>query len=236
MSAKALIFDVDGTITPSRGIIDDAFYHKLLMLNQQYPMFLVTGSDRPKTIEQVGDLAYEVDTLYNCNGNDVWKAYNNTYRSSWYLPEAAREWLERQLKLSKYHTRTGRHIEERAGMVNFSIVGRGANPTQRTEYYLWDKVGRERETIAKAFNKFFPDLKAQVAGETGIDIGPKGADKSQIVKDFPKDWTLHFFGDRMDVDGNDYPLKKVIIDQDLGFAHHVTDWKDTWDKLIQLNL
>ena len=31
--------------------------------------------------------------------------------------------------------------------------------------------------------------------------------------------------------GNDYPLKKVIIDNDLGFAIEVNGWKDTWSKL-----
>lgn len=232
----ALIFDVDGTITPSRGQIDTKFYHKLLLLNQQYKMYFVTGSDRPKTIEQVGDLAYQIDGLYNCNGNDHWRGHDHIYMCSWYLPDPAREWLERQLLISKYPIRTGLHIEERTGMVNYSIVGRNANTSQRKEYYDWDLENRERESIAKAFNKFFPELYAQVAGETGIDISKKGNDKSQIVKDFPNDWVLHFFGDRMDADGNDYPLKKVIINQDLGFAHSVTDWKDCWDKIIELKL
>ena len=233
---KALIFDVDGTITPSRGKIDNAFFHKLLMLNQDYPMFLVTGSDRPKTIEQVGNLAYEVDALYNCNGNDIWEGHTNIYRSDWKIPDDVKLWLERQLKLTQYNILTGNHIEERPGMVNFSIVGRNANPDQRTAYYLYDAVTNERETIARAFNKFFPELRAQVAGETGIDIGPIGADKSQIVKDFPLEWELHFFGDRMDEDGNDYPLKREIIEQDLGFVHPVKDWKHTWDILIDLRL
>ena len=231
---RALIFDVDGTITPSRGQIDKTFYHKLLMLNQDYPMYFVTGSDRPKTIEQVGDLVYEVDGVYNCNGNELWKGHKNIHRSYWNIPDEARHWLERQLKISKYNVRTGNHIEERIGMLNFSVVGRNADAEQRQGYYLYDAVSHERESIAKAFNKFFPELRAQVAGETGIDIGPKGADKSQIAKDFPPEWELHFFGDRMDKEGNDYPLKKVIIEQDLGFAHPVDNWRHTWDKLIQL--
>ena len=64
-----------------------------------------------------------------------------------------------------------------------------------------------------------------------IDISPKGKDKSQIVQDFHPDDVLHFYGDRMDVMGNDYPLKKIIIDADLGHAISVTDWQDTWEKL-----
>jgi 3-deoxy-D-manno-octulosonic acid (KDO) 8-phosphate synthase len=36
---------------------------------------------------------------------------------------------------------------------------------------------------------------------------------------------------RMDKDGNDYPLKKVI-DKDLGFCYNIKDYKETW-KILQ---
>ena len=39
---------------------------------------------------------------------------------------------------------------------------------------------------------------------------------------------LHFFGDDMHPEGNDYPLKKEIIDNDLGFCYNVKDYKETW--------
>ena len=43
--------------------------------------------------------------------------------------------------------------------------------------------------------------------------------------------TLPFLGIQpalMDKDGNDYPLKKVIIDNDLGHCYNVKDYKETW--------
>ena len=60
---------------------------------------------------------------------------------------------------------------------------------------------------------------------------PIGKDKAQIVSDFKPDDTLHFFGDRMDKAGNDYPLKRVILDNDLGMCYSVKDWKHTWKLL-----
>ena len=128
--------------------------------------------------------------------------------------------------------RTGLHIEERPGMVNFSIVGRNATLGERKLYVKHDQETQERDVIAELFNKEFPTLIARPGGETGIDISPLGKDKSQIVWDFDehKD-VLHFFGDRMDKLGNDYPLKQVILDNDLGFAYPVTGWQDTWEKL-----
>ena len=76
------------------------------------------------------------------------------------------------------------------------------------------------------------EIQAVVGGETGIDIFPYGKDKAQIVNDFNElEDTLHFFGDRMDPAGNDYPLKKIIIDNDLGMCYNVKDWKHTWKLL-----
>ena len=49
-----------------------------------------------------------------------------------------------------------------------------------------------------------------------------------ILKDFNPNDILHFFGDDMHPEGNDYPLKKEIIDNDLGFCYNVKDYKETW--------
>lgn len=229
---KIFLFDVDGTITPSRKPIDNLFSIKLLQVAADHDVYVVTGSDRPKTLEQIGDLLYNIKGAFHCNGNDVWINNSHVHTNPWTISPEAKKWLERQLKFTKYHTLTGNHIEERPGMVNFSVVGRNANDSERKEYYLYDGFTNERETIATAFNKFFPELNAQVAGETGIDIQPKGADKSQIIHYIDhKDNEVHFFGDKMDPGGNDYPLA-VALNKIGGYNHKVKDWNHTWSILI----
>jgi phosphomannomutase len=96
-------------------------------------------------------------------------------------------------------------------MVNFSVVGRNADAEQRAAYVAFEEQNGERKKIADAFNTMFPDLEAKVGGETGIDISPKGSDKSQIIEDFNtvRD-QLWFFGDAIYEGGNDYPLAKVV--------------------------
>jgi len=116
-------------------------------------------------------------------------------------------------------------------MCNFSVVGRNATLGERKMYVEHDNKTEERITIAKLFKQKFPDIEAVVGGETGIDIFPVGADKSQIVKDFDRNDTLHFFGDRMDKDGYDYPLAKVIDEHGYGQSYPVADWMDTWNQL-----
>ena len=51
---KKFIFDVDGTLTPSRGKIDPDFLQFMLFFSGKNDVYLVTGSDRSKTLEQVG--------------------------------------------------------------------------------------------------------------------------------------------------------------------------------------
>jgi len=225
------VFDVDGTLTPSRGKMNKHFAVWFSKFCQKESVYLVTGSDRPKTVEQVG--AYIYDTckrVYNCSGNDVYERDQIVRRNEWKLPDLARTFLISCEYESGFSLRTGKHIEERPGMVNFSVVGRNATPSERAKYVLWDKETNERSNIANAFNMMFPDLQANVGGETGLDIGQKGSDKSQILKDFRGDM-VYFFGDAMDEGGNDYALK---IANKYGKNFAVSDWKDTWTQLKEL--
>ena len=168
--------------------------------------------------------------MYNCAGNDVYEGDVSVYRNDWTLPLEAREHLNEELLQSTFPVRTGIHIEERPGCVNFSIVGRGANQTERLVYSDWDEIKGERRAIAERFNKKFPELHAFVGGVTGVDISDKGSDKSQIIRDF-QDGGVVFYGDRMEEQGNDKPLADAILNNKLGEVVSVTGWKDTWNKL-----
>ena len=227
------IFDVDGTLTPSRGLIDkefEQFFENFCLANDVY---LVTGSDKPKTIEQVGEKIYNrCKRVYNCSGCDVWEGTTLVRASDWTLPDLARTFLINCEYESDFSLRTGNHIEERPGMVNFSVVGRNASLYERKQYVAFEEQNGERKKIADAFNMMFPDLQATVGGETGIDIAPRGSDKSQILVDFTEDDTIHFFGDAMFEGGNDYPLKRALTERGNSSIHRVSDWENTWELLV----
>ena len=227
------IFDVDGTLTPSRQQINPKFKDWFIDFCDTHPVYLVTGSDYEKTVEQLGiEICMSVKRIYNCSGNDVWEQGINVRTNDWVLPEDAHEWLSVKLTESNFPLRTGLHFEHRPGTVNFSVVGRNATLGERKLYVKFDEDTDERIQIAEEFLRKFPDLDAKVGGETGIDIYPKGADKSQIIKDFTKYEWINFFGDRMDPAGNDYPLGSIIK---YGMAYHVTGWEDTWERLNAYN-
>ena len=89
------IFDVDGTLTPSRQTIEEDFLSYLLAFADNCKMYIVTGSDKEKTIEQLGtELCNKCQRVYNCSGSDVYEQDNNVYRSEWTLPDDRRMYVE----------------------------------------------------------------------------------------------------------------------------------------------
>ena len=220
------IFDVDGTLTPSRKQIEHSFWAFFLKFCCSNDVYLVTGSDRKKTVEQLGlDICYRAKRVYNCSGADVYEKDKNVYRDEWELPKKVERFLEDELAYSCFPIRNGNHIERRPGGVNFSILGRDSDPMLgRKEYIKWDKERLEREDIADRLKNHFPDLNVQIGGQTGLDISNK--DKSQILRDFSKDDDIYFFGDMMEEGQNDYPLALAVQEMG-GKTYHVKDWTDT---------
>lgn len=225
------LFDVDGTLTPSRQAIDPAFKDWFLNFCMNNDVYLVTGSDYKKTQEQLGDYLLRWPIyVYACSGNERWAKGHLEKTREWLLPDNVKNWLEMKLKHSAFSLRTGTHIEQRSGCVNFSIVGRGATLGERKMYVEYDNKTSERKTIAEDFNRLFPDLEARLGGETGIDLYPDGWDKSQVLKDFNDKDTLYFFGDSILPGGNDWPLA-YLIGSGRGESFKVDNWQDTWAKL-----
>jgi phosphomannomutase len=214
-----LIFDVDGTLTPAREQIDKYFKMELELLAKSENIYLATGSDYAKTVEQLGQdfLENHVAYSFNCSGNSIWRQGKEVYRNDWTLYPEIEAWLNKKLQESKFPIRTGNHIEARPGMVNFTILGRNATIAQRAAYMQFDFDNHERTALAEEFNEIFSgpyEVTAQVAGATGFDIYPKGKDKSQILNWF-KNIPVVFFGDDMQPGGNDYSLAQAIKNRKL---------------------
>ena len=220
---------MDGTLTPSRKKIEHEFWAPFLIFCRHNDVYLVTGSDRQKTLEQLGlDICYTAKRVYNCSGSDVYEKDKNVYRDDWELPKEVENFLMDELAYSCFPIRNGLHIERRFGGVNFSILGRKSTCfVEREEYVKWDTERLERHDIAERLRKNFPNLTVALGGQTGLDIGPLGSDKSQILRDFSKDDELHFFGDRIEKGGNDHTLAMRIVENMMGVAYNVKDYTET---------
>ena len=91
---------------------------------------------------------------------------------------------------------------------------------------MYKRQTNEREDIADRLRNEFPGLSVALGGQTGIDIGPWGSDKSQILRDFKLGQQIYFFGDRMEPGGNDHSLGEAVKDMG-GSTYHVKNWEET---------
>ncbi len=218
------VFDVDGTLTPSRQLIDPEFKNWFLSFCSDHNVYLVTGSDYPKTLEQLGiEICNAVKGVYSCSGNALYINGDLQYVKDFDLTSEQRTYLEFLLVSSPYINRTGNHIEMRTGLCNFSVVGRNASNAEREDYKIYDESCHERDYLSTLIRAKFPDLDATVAGDTGIDIHKKGSDKSQIAEVVTP---FIFFGDKIIPGGNDYTIAQLAE-----VAHTVTSWEDTFNIL-----
>lgn len=222
------VFDVDGTLTPSRQPIDPEFASWWKNWCVDKWVYLVTGSDIQKTKEQLGmDFQQHIFMSFQCCGNSVWKGGSEIYKNDWKLSDEQYEILETALYKSSFGTRTGEHIEERPGMVNFSIVGRKATLHQRSAYVKFDIENNERKRLRATLAKKFPELEVHIGGETGLDIFPKGFSKEQVKQKIYG--RIVFFGDAIYRGGNDYPFAKTLSKEDI--VYKVKNWEETWEIL-----
>ena len=230
------IFDIDGTLTPSRNPIDQEFKQDFLNFCKHQKVWLVTGSDKDKSVEQLGeDTWLAADRVYQCCGNQLWVGGDLVRQTEWSGPEYLDTMLNMFLEKSLYPNRHGNHIEKRIGMVNFSVVGRNCTQEQRNDYFAWDNINKEREAFAKELIERFPWLDATIGGEISIDIYERGADKGQILDDLNGD-NFTFFGDNLIPGGNDYAIQEAAIAKKLkgNEFYNVESWKETRNLLYSI--
>ena len=234
------LFDVDGTLTPAKSRMDKTFAKEFHEWQEDKLVYIVSGGSFPRIIEQLGSKVVEnVQGVFACMGNVYYKRR-----------EAEREWTlvyENKFKVlsrkvffrdlttivneSSYHTKTGRHYEERTGMDNLSVVGRNADQEQRSAYEEYDAGLKEREKIVSKLAYKYPELDFVVGGAVSIDIFNRGNDKSQVVtrvlKDELENRRVKFFGDRTYFPGNDYSLAEILRNHPNGEVIAVETWEDT---------
>ena len=221
------LFDVDGTLTPARQPMNKDFHSFFLEWMQDKKVYFVSGSDYPKIQQQIPeDILVSISGVFGCMGNTLHKAGKMIYENNFIPTLSLLNYLNNRLEGTEYPNLCGIHIEERPGMINFSIVGRGATQEQRKDYWIWDQKSRERHNIAEFINKHFDLLEASVGGEISIDIYPIGWDKSQVLE-YIEEGNYHFFGDRAFEGGNDYALAKVL-DKEKDKVYNVEGYKETW--------
>ena len=226
---KALIFDMDGTLTPATQKISKEMLQTLEAVPNGFKKYLVTGSDMSKVINQIPEsfLLDNFSKVFTCNGTRVYNTsldlddetrplepelVHKIELIDHYSQADINHLISRLLAIaSESHTKykTGTFIEWRGSQINFSVIGRNCSTDQREDYVKWDTKSGERERIIKTLREEFKGwgLSFRLGGQISIDITRSGWDKSyafETLKYTPDQCV--FFGDKICKDGNDFDI------------------------------
>jgi phosphomannomutase len=226
---KALLFDMDGTLTDARKLITEDVVESLFKIPTGTKRHLVTGSDMAKIEEQIPNnlLLNIFDRVYACNGTRVYNCnldmddetralepdlIHSTTLLDHYSEADINHIINVLLETAyKTHTKikTGTFIEWRESQINFSVVGRNCTSDQREDYVRWDKKSGERDKIVESLRQTFKGwgLSFRLGGQISIDITREGWDKSYAFQNMIEtpDQCV-FFGDKICKDGNDLDI------------------------------
>jgi len=232
MNGPVLVFDIDGTLTASRQPMTPELAAVLRPVAEGRPVYLVTGSDYSKVAEQVpGAVLARVAGVFTCVGNEFWQGGGLVRSRRHEFPAAMVAEIEAMLMASDYGVRTGRHVEERAGTLNVSVVGRNADLAQRAAYHAHDIETGERGRLAARIEARFPAYEARRGGQISVDVSPRGWNKAQVVPEIRRRHgatPIHFFADNLGEDGNDLPLAQALVAEGPhNRVNAVTGWRDT---------
>ena len=239
MTKTLILFDVDGTLTPSRLTVSDNMLTMLKQLRQveNLTIGIVGGSDLMKQKEQLGEENLRLfDYVFSENGlyaSHMGKLLEKTSIASEMGEDNVKKLVNASMKYMAnidIPVKRGTFIEFRNGMINLCPVGRSCSQEERMQFYKYDMEHNIRKNMVTVLSEELKDLNLtfSIGGQISIDVFPKGWDKTYCLK-FVEDKfdTIHFFGDKTYPGGNDYE----IFNDSRVIGHTVTSPEDTISQL-----
>ncbi|HYJ49925.1 MAG TPA: HAD-IIB family hydrolase [Microbacterium sp.] len=240
---RLVAFDLDDTLAPSKSPIDPRIGALLIALAQRVEVAIISGGQleqfKVQVVDRLPDASAEtlshLHLLPTC-GTQYYRlerdGIHTVYAHALTDDEKSRalhavEGEARRLGLWEAET-WGDILEDRGSQITFSALGQRAPLAAKT---AWDPTGAKKNTLREAVAAQIPDLEVRSGGSTSVDITHRGIDKAYGMRQLaeqtgiPLDDML-FVGDRLDPDGNDYPVLAIGVP-----CHAVAEWEDTADFL-----
>ncbi|WP_258727129.1 HAD-IIB family hydrolase [Cellulomonas sp. NS3] len=236
---RLVAFDLDDTLAPSKSPLAPRMAGLLLELLDVVEVCIISGGQFGQFQMQVVDRLTGADPaalarlhLMPTCGTQYYRhtgaAWDQVYAQNLTEDEkqralAAVEGQARELGLWEPET-WGPILEDRGSQITFSALGQAAPVAAKSE---WDPTGAKKSSLREAVAALLPDLEVRSGGSTSVDITRKGIDKAYGMTRLA-DLTgidlqeMLFVGDRLDEDGNDYPVKALGVP-----CHAVEGWEDT---------
>jgi phosphomannomutase len=235
---RLIAFDLDDTLAPSKSPLDPRMAGLLARLLQHVEVCIISGGQFQQFQKQVVDMLPAMTEselsrfhLMPTCGTQYYRhadGWHQVYAQT--LTEAERDSallaLESVAKeLGYWETDTfGPILEDRGSQITFSALGQNAPVARKME---WDPSGVKKAQLREAVQLLLPTLEARSGGSTSIDITRRGVDKAYGMEKLSQVTNIAFeemlfIGDRLDPEGNDFPVIRLGIP-----THAVSGWEDT---------
>ena len=215
-----ILFDIDGTLTPSGSVIQNDMVNKIkeLAQNNSYVLGLVGGGTMEKISLQMGEAIFYFKYIFAECGSTIYIDQKLVFCKNM-IHCCDRIILNDMIKSALasiaempiiYH---GHQIDFRNGLVYVSPPGMQASDYERNIFMDNDKKYDLRKKLLNNLKLLNVNNSFEIVlgGNVGIAIYPKGWNKAQVIdylttnisESFTK---IYYFGDRTEFDGNDYPI------------------------------
>ncbi|EAR87425.2 phosphomannomutase (macronuclear) [Tetrahymena thermophila SB210] len=229
---KIILFDVDGTLTKPRNIVEQDMIDTLAELKKKHYVAVVGGSDLHKIIEQLTKPV--VDSFDYCfSENGTYSLKEGQFFAKRSIgdeigEDKLKKFINTTLRLLSeidIPVKRGTFIEYRNGMINISPIGRNCSQQERDEFEKFDLQHNIRKNLISKLESEFPDLnlKYSIGGQISFDVFPIGWDKTYCLRFLEEFKEIHFYGDKTFPGGNDYE----IYTSERTVGHSVKNFQET---------
>lgn len=241
MVKKLIAFDLDDTLTVTKSPISGRMAKLLENLLENYEVCIISGGAFTQfeiqilnNLELKTNLLKKLHLMPTCGTK--YYLYSSE-KSKWclqYSESLSSKQKEKAFSVLKITAKEmnlwcdnpkGEIIEDRDSQITFSALGQQALPEEK---YAWSEKHKDiRPLFRDKVASQLPELEVRMGGTTSLDITLPGVDKSYGMKrllestGFNKNEVL-FIGDKLQPEGNDYPVKEMGIK-----SIEVDSWQST---------
>lgn len=245
MKYSTLIFDLDGTLAPSKTQPSESMCQTLCEALNHFKISVISGASfeqfQKQLVAHLPCADFSNLMLAPTNGSAIYSFSKGEWGclEKSILSKNDKEKIFTAIKTTmkefgiEEDNTYGQQIDDRETQITFSGCGSTA-PISIKE--TWDKDASLRLKMANIIKEQIPEFEIRVAGMTSIDVTAKGFDKESAIYKIEKYLNIKteeilFMGDSLFPGGNDEPAKMTGVD-----TMQVESPEETEEKIKELIL
>ena len=222
---KLIVFDLDGTLAPSKSSLDSEMASLLHDLLSVAKVAVISGGAWLQFEKQVLSKLPQDESLARLSilptcGTEFFQytgAWKKLYSEDFKADEREKivGSLKKAIETAGFHVEKtwGEPIEDRGSQITYSALGQQAPLAEKEK---WDPDFAKRKKIKAILDTLIPEFSVRIGGSTSIDITKPGIDKAYGIRKLRDVLGISlkemiYVGDALFVGGNDYPAKEAGV-------------------------